>query len=150
MTENISDTPAASPFCEIKPEKFDIEPFTMVIFGGTGDLSRRKLLPTLYHLCHDQNLPDNYSIIAFASSKRSDDEYRELIKESVKEFNEGPFHDACWERFSRHLYYVSGNFHDAESYRNLSQRIEEVSRPSSGGKSVVIYYLAVPPHFLPD
>jgi len=150
MTENISDTPGASPFCEIKPERFNIEPFTMVIFGGTGDLSRRKLLPTLYHLCHDQNLPAEYSIIAFASSERSDDQYRDLIRQSVEKFDEGPFHEACWENFSRHLYYVPGNFDDTESYRKLSQRIEEIAKPASGGKREVIYYLAVPPHFLPD
>jgi glucose-6-phosphate 1-dehydrogenase len=150
MSENISDNPGASPFCEIKQERFNIGPFTMVIFGGTGDLSRRKLLPTLYHLCHDQNLPDEYSIISFASSKRSDEEYRDLVKKSVEEFNEGPFHEACWENFSRHLFYVSGNFKDVESYKKLSQRIEDVAKPASGGKSEVIYYLAVPPQFLPD
>jgi glucose-6-phosphate 1-dehydrogenase len=150
MSENISDTPGASSFCEIKPERVDIGPFTMVIFGGTGDLSRRKLLPTLYHLCHDQNLPDEYSIIAFASSERSDEEYRDLVKHSVEEFSEGPIHDACWENFSRHLFYMSGNFKDAESYKRLSSRIEEVAKPASGGKREVIYYLAVPPQFLPD
>jgi len=150
MSKNISDTPGASLFCEIKQERFDIEPFTMVIFGGTGDLSRRKLLPTLYHLCHDQNLPDEYSIIAFASSERSDDEYRDLVKQSIAEFSEGSFYEACWENFSRHLFYVSGNFNDVESYKKLSQRIEEVATPASGGKREVIYYLAVPPQYLPD
>ncbi len=150
MTENILDMPGVSLSCEIKPERVNIEPFTMVIFGGTGDLSRRKLLPTLYHLCHDQNLPDEYSIIAFASSKRSDEEYRDLVRQSVEEFNEGPFYAACWENFSRHLFYVSGNFEDVESYKKLSQRIEEVAKPASDGKREVIYYLAVPPQFLPD
>lgn len=150
MIDSRSDTPGASAFCEIKQERFDIEPFTMVIFGGTGDLSRRKLLPTLYHLCHDQNLPDEYSIIAFASSERSDQEYRDLVRQSVEKFNEGPFYDACWENFSRHLFYVSGNFDDIESYKKLSKRIEQVAKPASEGKSKVIYYLAVPPQFLPD
>ncbi|MBI5666023.1 MAG: hypothetical protein HZC49_13195, partial [Nitrospirae bacterium] len=145
MSDNISDTPGASLFCEIKPERVNIEPFTMVIFGGGGDLSRRKLLPTLYHLCHDQNLPGEYSIIAFASTERTNDEYRDLIKKSVEEFNKGPFNETCWENFSRHLFYVSGKFDDVESYKKLSQRIEDVAKPTAGGKREVIYYLAVPP-----
>ena len=60
MPQNFSDTSGESKVCEILPEKVDIPPFTMVIFGGTGDLSRRKLLPTLYHLCDDQNLPEQF------------------------------------------------------------------------------------------
>jgi glucose-6-phosphate 1-dehydrogenase len=139
-----------SQFCEILPEKVDIEPFTMVIFGGSGDLSRRKLLPTLYHLCHDQNLPDEFSIIGFASSKRSDEEYRELVRKSIEEFSEETVHWECWEKFSKHLYYVSGSFDDEKSYRKLSQRLEEISKVTKKGTREIIYYMAVPPHFLPD
>jgi len=148
MVDNIPDNSGASTFCKIVPEKINIEPFTMVIFGGTGDLSQRKLLPTLYHLCTDQNLPGDYAIIGFASSKRSDEDYRTLVRKAVEEFSEGPFSDACWERFSRHLYYVSGNFDDIESYKNLSRRLEEIARPTAKGSKEIIYYLAVPPHFL--
>ncbi len=147
---DIPDAPSASQSCEIIPERFDIEPFTMVIFGGTGDLSRRKLLPTLFHLCEDRNLPDNFSIIGFASKERSDEDYRSLVRDSIKEFGEGEFSDRCWENFSSHLYYTSGGFDDNESYRRLSKRLEEVSIPTKGGTREIIYYLAVPPQFLPD
>lgn len=150
MSETLPDTSGASQFCKIIPEKVDIDPFTMVIFGGTGDLSKRKLLPTLYHLCEDQNLPDDYSIIGFASSERSDEEFRHFVREALEEFSEGPFRDECWERFSKHLFYVSGNFEEAESYKKLSQRLEEVARPTEKGTKEIIYYLAVPPHFLPS
>jgi glucose-6-phosphate 1-dehydrogenase len=136
--------------CEIIPEKINIDPFTMVIFGGTGDLSKRKLLPTLYHLCQDQNLPEDFSIIGFASSERSDEEYRELVRKAVQEFGEDTLNGECWERFSRHLFYVSGGFNDAESYRRLSQRLEEIAPSSKSEKKEVIFYLAVPPQFLPD
>ncbi len=99
MTEKRPDISSAadtySPICEITREKFNIEPFTMVIFGGTGDLSRRKLLPTLYHLCIDQNLPDEFAIIGFASSEKSDEEYREFVKNAVQEFSEDQFNGAC-------------------------------------------------------
>ena len=135
-------------FCEVTPEKIDIEPFTMVIFGGTGDLSKRKLLPTLYHLCQDQNLPDEFSIIGFASSKRSDEEYRELVKKAVLEFSEDTFNGECWERFSKHLFYISGSFEDENAFKRLSQRLEELTGRTEKGLREIIYYMAVPPHFL--
>lgn len=144
-----TDDARDSQFCEITPEKIDIEPFTMVIFGGTGDLSRRKLLPTLYHLCQDQNLPDEFSIIAFASSERSDEDYRELVRKSIEEFSEDKVNWECWENFRKHIYYLSGKFDSSNSYRRLSQLLEEVTRPTERGTREVIYYMAVPPQFLP-
>ena len=140
----------ASPACEIVPEKFNIEPFTMVIFGGTGDLSQRKLLPTLFHLCKDQNLPDEFSIIGFASSERSDEDYRDLVKNAIIKYGEDPVDNDCWEMFSMHLYYVSGKFNDTSSYKELSKRLEEIAKVNKKGMKEVLYYLAVPPHFLPD
>ncbi|UCH80516.1 MAG: glucose-6-phosphate dehydrogenase [Nitrospiraceae bacterium] len=139
-----------SPACEIVPEKFDIEPFTMVIFGGTGDLSQRKLLPTLFHLCMDQNLPDDFSIIGLASSKRTDEDYRELVKNAIIRYGDDDIDNECWDRFSRHIFYVSGNFDEEASYRNLSKRLEEIAPANKNSMKEVLYYLAVPPHFLPD
>ena len=155
MSENISDTSipdsSLSQFCEILPERADIKPFIMVIFGGTGDLSRRKLLPTLFHLCRDQNLPDEFLIVGFASRKWSDAEYREFVRKSVEEFSEEPAHWECWEKFNKHVYYVSGNFDDINSYKHLSQRLEDISKVTTEeGIKEIIYYLAAPPHFLPD
>jgi len=135
--------------CEIKIEKTRIDPFTMVIFGGTGDLSKRKLLPTLFHLCKDQELPEEFTIISFASTKRSDKDYRELVRESIVKYgNESPDSD-CWEKFSQHLYYVQGRFDEKEGYERLSRRLEELA-PWHKGERTVIYYLAAPPDFLND
>jgi glucose-6-phosphate 1-dehydrogenase len=139
-----------SDFCEILPEKVNIEPFTMVIFGGSGDLSRRKLLPTLYHLCQDQNLPDDFSIIGFASTDRTDEEYRQLVRRSIEEFSEDTYNEECWEKFNKHVFYVSGSFNDPEGYRKLSRRLEESAKTTKRGSKEIIYYLAVPPQFLSD
>ncbi len=147
---NISEHFHAAPSCEIVPERFDIEPFTMVIFGGTGDLSQRKLLPTLFHLCMDQNLPDNFAIIGFASSERTDEDYRELVKNAIITYGDDDINNECWERFHKHIYYVSGKFNDAESYKNLSDRLEQIAPENKNNLKEVLYYLAVPPHFLPD
>jgi glucose-6-phosphate 1-dehydrogenase len=147
---NMKNTPepGPEPVCEVIPDKVNIEPFTMVIFGGSGDLSKRKLLPTLYHLCHDQNLPDEFAIIGFASSERTDDEYRELVKEAIQEFGKDPITDKCWEKFSKNLYYISGKFDDKKSYDKLSEKLENVAKPTEQGRKEIIYYMAVPPRFL--
>jgi glucose-6-phosphate 1-dehydrogenase len=135
--------------CKILTERIDIKPFTLVIFGGSGDLSRRKLLPTLHHLCHHQNLPDEFAIIGFASSERTDEEYRELVRDSIVEFSGDPFTDKCWDRFAKNLFYVHGDFDDKDSYSRLSQRLEEISNRTDKGIRQIIYYMAVPPRFLP-
>jgi glucose-6-phosphate 1-dehydrogenase len=122
----------------------------MVIFGGSGDLSQRKLLPTLYHLCNDQNLPDDFAIIGFASTERSDEEYRELVRKAIEQFGDYTMHPECWEKFSKNLYYVAGGFDDENSYKKLAARLEQVSKPSGEGKKEILYYMAVPPQFLPD
>ena len=145
-----SDNQKAAQGCEVVPERVDIKPFTMVIFGGSGDLSKRKLLPTLHHLCHDQNLPDEFAIIGFASSKRTDEEYRQLVKEALMEFGEDPVTNKCWDNFSKNLFYVQGDFDDEKSYARLSKRLEEISNRSEQGIRQIIYYMAVPPRFLPS
>ena len=151
-SDSQKSTPGRGPeeACEILPERVDIKPFTLVIFGGSGDLSRRKLLPTLHHLCHDQNLPDEFAIIGFASSERTDEEYRHLVKESIVKFGNDPFTDKCWDRFGKNLFYVQGDFDDENSYSRLSQRLEEISNRTENGIRQIIYYMAVPPRFLPD
>ncbi len=147
MSENELDTSQA---CVIVPQRVSIEPFTMVIFGGSGDLSQRKLLPTLYHLCNDQNLPDDFAIIGFASTERSDEEYRELVRNALEKFGDYKIHPECWEKFSNNLYYVAGGFDDDSSYKKLAARLEQLAKPSDDGKKEILYYMAVPPQFLPD
>ena len=149
MTPGKPELYKSAQFCEVPDEKIEVEPFTMVIFGGSGDLSKRKLLPTLYHLCIEENLPDEFSIIAVASSKRTDDEYRELVKKAIQEFSKDTFDSKCWDKFSRHIHYISGDFNDDKSYRVLSDRLNEIAKPTKRGTREVIYYMAVAPQFFP-
>lgn len=71
--------------CEPPLEEFKIEPFIMVIFGGAGDLSRRKLLPALYKLYLDKRLPEEFSILGFGLPQQSEEQYRKFTEEAVKE-----------------------------------------------------------------
>lgn len=135
--------------CDIPLAPFRIGPFTMVIFGGGGDLSKRKLLPSLFHLYRENELPARFSLIGFGRHDMDDVRYRALIREAVTQSGEGSFHEAQWNEFSTHLFFVSGRFEEDESYKRLIERVSHLSAPSENGKTEVIYYLAVPPQATP-
>jgi len=78
-----------------------------------------------------------------------DARYRALIREAITEFGEESLHEAHWNEFSTHLFFVSGRFEDDESYKTLIERVSQLSTPSENGKAEVIYYLAVPPQATP-
>jgi glucose-6-phosphate 1-dehydrogenase len=133
----------------LSSETFYVEPFSMVIFGGTGDLSKRKLLPALFHLYQDHQFPQGFSILGFARSKMTDEEYRRLIKEAVQTFLAGSFDEEEWNGFSKHLFYLSGATDDDESYTKLCRRMDQILIPTERGTGEVIYYLAIPPQIAP-
>ena len=135
--------------CDIPLQPFEVEPFTLVIFGGAGDLSKRKLLPTLFHLYQEKELPEDFSVLALARSKMTDEQYRQLMKEAIREFSEEPFNESSWDDFSSHLSYLSGLFEEDQSYEELNTRLDQLSVPTSKGNKQVIYYLSVPPHVTP-
>src|SRR5208337_3221015 len=114
--------------CDIPAEEAVIEPFTMVIFGGAGDLSKRKLLPSIFNLFCDNVVPDQkFSILGFGRDKMSDEDYRAMMKVTVKQFGEGEFDEEKWDQFSWHLYFFSGVFEKDESFEDLSVKITRLT-----------------------
>ena len=122
----------------------------LVIFGASGDLTQRKLVPALYSLAHDGLLPPGQTIVGFARAQMSDDEFRKAMREACdKHARTRPVDDAVWDNFARGLFYVPGEFSDNNAYGRLRRRIEEFDRTRGcGGRR--IYYLAVPPDFFDD
>lgn len=152
MAANNQNTPPASKYvdtCEIAQPEFKIEPFAIVIFGGAGDLSKRKLIPTLYHLFQDHKLPELFSILGFGLPEFSDEPYRNLIKEAIKEFSPESFDEKDCMGFIKHLFYLSGDLKSDANYKTLCDRIEELMPGIAQNDKKVIYYLAVPPTFVP-
>jgi len=135
--------------CNAPPEERTIEPFTLVIFGGGGDLSRRKLLPALFHLFRDGELSSGFSILGFGRREMNDGQYRAMVKEAVQEFGEGAFDEALWSAFSERVFFHSGHFEDDLAYRGLTEKIGAVSPPPVREKRNLIYYMSVPPHVTP-
>ncbi len=131
--------------CEVLTYDIKLESFTIVIFGGTGDLSKRMLLPSLYHLYQDSRLPRDFSIAAFGLPGMSDDEFRNLTHRSLQEFARDTFTESSWDEFRGHLYHVSSNFNSDEGYQELYHRLGELCVPKKGGRREVVFYLAVPP-----
>lgn len=119
----------------------------LVIFGASGDLTQRKLIPGLYSLAHDGLLPPGQTIVGIARVEMSDDEFRASMREACeKHARTRPVDDAVWESFARGLFYVRGEFSDPEAYLRLRRRLDEFDR-TRGTDGRRIYYLAVPPQF---
>ena len=122
----------------------------LVIFGASGDLTQRKLVPGLYSLAHDGLLPAGQTIVGFARADLTDEAFRTSMREACdKHARTRPVDDAVWDNFSRGLFYVPGEFGDRAAYGRLRQRLEEFDRTrGTGGRR--IYYLAVPPQYFDD
>jgi glucose-6-phosphate 1-dehydrogenase len=119
-------------------------PFCFVVFGATGDLARRKLLPSLYRLAKNGLLPDNYFIIGIARSDMEKAAFRGTVRDAVQSALAADFDFQPWTDFSHRLYYIRADYGLIESYRLLKRRITDLEKrhATSGNR---IFYLAVPP-----
>jgi glucose-6-phosphate 1-dehydrogenase len=125
------------------------QPCTVVIFGATGDLTRRKLVPGLYSLAKQRLLPERFAVIGFARRDKSHDIFREEMRQAVQEFARHPFEDALWQDFAKRLYYHRSTFDDAEGYVRLQKFLHEISE-RHGTQGRTIYYLSTPPEAYDD
>ncbi|WP_078681142.1 glucose-6-phosphate dehydrogenase [Clostridium sp. USBA 49] len=118
----------------------------LVIFGGTGDLTHRKLLPAIYNLKRSQNLPDNFAIVSIGRKNLSSEEYREQIYLSLKKYSKYIIEDIHWDDISKRLFYKNFNFNDIKGYSELKTFLEELDKKykTSGNR---IFYLAVAPEY---
>ena len=120
------------------------QPCTLVIFGGGGDLSKRKLLPAMYNQALDGALPANFALLGVALEPMDDDAFRDFARDGVERFSRQALDPDHWGDFERLLHYQSGSFDDPETYRCLKQRLEEIE-PAFGIPGNRVFYLAVPP-----
>ena len=135
--------------CDIPTAETKLSPLSFVIFGGAGDLSRRKLLPSLYHLFKENELPDGFAIVAFDRMSLDDAGYRLLMGKAVRQAGLDPLGESEWEGFSRRLFYVQGFFEREGDFEGLKARIEEITIPTPKATRALIYYMAVPPQVVP-
>ncbi len=137
----------AIPRIDIKPAQEivpPVEPCTVVIFGGSGDLARRRLIPALYNLLLDGLLPSKYAVIGLGRKTMSDDEYRASLREGVVKFSRQALDEQKWSAFAQQIYYMCGENETPETYANLKARAEDIER-KTGLPGHRIFYLSIPP-----
>ncbi|MEW9096282.1 MAG: glucose-6-phosphate dehydrogenase [Clostridiaceae bacterium] len=118
----------------------------MVIFGGTGDLTHRKLISAIYNLSYQNMLPDNFAIVAIGRRVFTDEEYREQIKKSVSKYSRFPMEDEKWDEIRSKIYYLDFDFKDNDGYIKLKKLLGNLDeRYDTHGNR--IYYLAVAPEY---
>ena len=122
------------------------EPCVVVIFGATGDLTRRKLLPALYRLARQRLLPAEFAILGTARHAMSDEEFRLKMREALDEFSEEEIDEAAWDSFATGLFYLPGEFDDQQLYASINAKLGEINaaRNTQGNH---LFYLATAPEF---
>jgi glucose-6-phosphate 1-dehydrogenase len=119
------------------------QPCTLVIFGGSGDLARRKLMPALYNLLLDGALPD-VAVLGVGRKPLSDDEFRATARDSVAAYSRQALDEAKWAEFERRLSYTTGEIEDAETYQRIRNRAQAIEQ-ELGLPGHRVFYLAIPP-----
>ncbi|MBM3859621.1 MAG: glucose-6-phosphate dehydrogenase [Verrucomicrobia bacterium] len=121
------------------------EPCALVIFGATGDLTKRKLVPALYNLAHEGQLPAGFAVVGFARREKSDDEFRAEMRAATGQFSRfSPLNPGVWDNFARGLFYHRADFTAPEGYAALRQRLEQLDR-DRGTAGRRLFYLACAP-----
>ena len=130
--------------CRLDTRRKAVEPCTIVIFGASGDLTSRKLIPALYHLHVIKQLPSPFRVIGFARREKTSDVWRDELLEDLKTFSRDKNLDfSDWPEFARGLFYCQGGFEESESYQKLAQQIGDADHEALRRK--VIFYLATAP-----
>jgi len=124
------------------------EPLALVIFGATGDLTHRKLIPAVYSLAANNLLPDKLAIVGFGRSERGDDEFRTGLREAVADSGKR-FREEIWNRFACCITYVQGRYDDEKSFGELAQTLDRIDE-EAGTEGHRLFYLATPPNVYAD
>ncbi len=135
---------AANPLREGLATRSQPMPCSLVIFGASGDLAHRKLIPALYNLAADGDLPPGMAVIGFARRDKTDESFRVEMEEATRKYSRQPVKDEVWANFAQRLYYHRGEFNNDADYGYLADRLRKFDADYSyGGR--VMYYLSVGP-----
>jgi glucose-6-phosphate 1-dehydrogenase len=130
--------------CRLDHVRKAVGPCTLVIFGASGDLTARKLIPALYHLAKDRQMPPDFRIVGFARREKSDASWRAELREALDSFSRSkPVDDAVWPAFAERVHYCQGDIGDAAAYAKLAGLIQAF--PSEALQKNLLFYLATPP-----
>jgi len=123
-------------------------PSSLVIFGVTGDLARKKLMPAIYDLAHRGLLPAGFSLVGFARRDWAHQDFGELVHDSVKEHARTPFKESVWNRLSEGIRFVQGTFDDDDAFDRLAKTLKDLDAERGTGGNTA-FYLSIPPGAFP-
>jgi glucose-6-phosphate 1-dehydrogenase len=146
MTKNFEQT---NPLREGLSTRAVPQPCAIVIFGATGDLTHRKLIPALYNLAADGELPPAVTVIGFARRPKSDDEFRKELAETTKQFSRQDVREDIWKTFSQSLFYHQSEFEDESGYQSLAKRLDKIDEERGTRGNRLFYFAAAPEQFEP-
>lgn len=125
------------------------EPAILVIFGASGDLTQRKLVPAIYQMKRDRRLPPETTVVGVARREWSHDYFREQMREGIEQFSDGIGTEEMWADFAQGLYYCPGDIDNPESYQKLKELLGELDG-KRGTRGNRVFYLSVSPKFFPE
>ena len=123
-------------------------PSGLIIFGVTGDLSRKKLMPAVYDLANRGLLPPGFALVGFARRDWEDQDFEQVVHDAVKQYARTPFDEATWKQLAAGIRFVSGDFDDDSAFQRLSETIAELDR-ERGTMGNHAFYLSIPPKSFP-
>jgi glucose-6-phosphate 1-dehydrogenase len=130
-------------------ERLPIPPTTMVIFGGTGDLAHRKLLPAIYNLAHEGALPERFNLIGLSRSDMPHDDYRKMMRESVEQYSRRTPDPQVLDRLLEQVRYVSGTFDDDSVFDHLGETLDSDDKDADVVFNRIFYLATAPTFFSP-
>ena len=122
------------------------DPCVMVIFGASGDLTKRKLIPALYNLAKDNLLSKEFALVGVARNEMSSEQFRDMISKEIGDFATTKVDPDLWHWFARRIYYIAGDFDDPKVYEELARVLGDVDK-EHGTRGNYFYYLATAPNF---
>jgi len=138
-----------NPLQESMQESKVTNPCTVVIFGATGDLTARKLMPALYNLALDGQLPSHFACVGFARREKNHDIFRKEMHEAVNNFSRNkPIDENIWSTFGEQIYYHQSEFDDDAGYESLKVLLQDLDQ-KLGTKGNRVFYLSIQPSFFP-
>ena len=124
-------------------------PCTIVIFGATGDLTHRKLIPALYNIAADGELPPGTAVVGFARRDKSSEGFRSELEAANREHSRQGHQDPVWAEYARHIHYHRSEFEDPEGYRTLGEQLGAIEARRGGPGNRLFYLACAPEYFRP-
>ena len=143
----MTNQPQPNPLREGLSTKALPQPCAVVIFGATGDLTHRKLVPALYNIAADGEMPPAVAVVGFARRPKTDEEFRQEMEEATRNFSRQTVRDEIWDGFAKSLFYHQSEFGDEEGYKKLAERLDRLDEESGTRGNRLFYFAASPEQF---